>query len=135
MEWEFSAQQVVRGECAYGLVDFRHDLAAELDINLPGSASERARNFRLAYDLCYWLATERSFADFAEALAGEPGALRLAHALREPMRPNVDMLAAILQRMINEGIARGLDLESAVDAAAREHARIVGWPPMPRQPA
>lgn len=123
MEWEFTAQEVVRGETDYGLMEFRRDLGVELDMNLPArSAVERDRTFRLAYDLCHWMATERAFDDFLQGIAGDPEAMRLAHALRAPMRPNVEMLGAILQRMINEAIARGMTVEAAVAHVGKVHA-------------
>lgn len=130
MEWEFSPQDVVRGRCDYVLEDFRRDLATELRINLPrNSVAESEQDFRLAYDLCYWMATERPFARFLDDLADDPDAIRLAHALREPMRPNVEMLGAILQRMINDAIAGGMDVDGAVERVALAHAAICGNSP------
>lgn len=125
MEWAFTAQDVVRGETDYGLPEFRRDLSIELDMNLPARLpEERERIFRLAYDLCHWMATERSFDAFLEDIADDPEAMRFAHTLRDPMAPNVEMLGAILQRMINGGIARGMTVKAAAAHAGEVHAEI-----------
>lgn len=131
MEWEFSPEAVIKGDVCYDLAHFRNDLAAELRMNLASAGDEAfARSFALVYDLCHWLATGRSFAEFLVELGGDPAATRLAHAVRKPMAPNVAMLSAILQRMIVDRVEAGMPLEAAVQDAAREHRRIAAGPPI-----
>lgn len=130
MEWEFSPDDVVQGKCAYGLAEFRRDLAEELRLNLPAAdEATRSRCFRLAYDLCHWLATERPFSDFVGELADDPDATRLAHDLHDPMQANVPMLGAILQHLIMDRVAAGLSLDEAVRDAATTHANMVAGGP------
>ncbi|HET8746086.1 MAG TPA: hypothetical protein VFM98_10805 [Ramlibacter sp.] len=49
-QWEFTAQQVVKGEAVYGVAEFWRDLFEEIR-NMPG-ADEQALNpvFRLVYE-------------------------------------------------------------------------------------
>lgn len=130
MEWDFSPEAVVQGDSDYGLADFRRDLAEELRLNLPPADPDtHQRTFRLAYDLCHWLATARGFSDFLGELADDPEATRLARFLHDPMQANVPMLGAILQRLIMDRVAAGLSLEDAVRDAAAAHAAIVAAAP------
>lgn len=41
MEWEFTPQQVVKGEVGYGLEAFRHDLMQEVSLNVQGIGEEQ----------------------------------------------------------------------------------------------
>lgn len=127
MEWEFTAEDVVKGAVAYSLEDFRGDLAREMRMNLaPASDAELRRAFDLIYDLCYALATGRAFAEYVGTLQDDPAAIRLVKAVQEPMQENILMLGAILQRMIMDQVARGLSLDDAVMAADAEHRRVLG---------
>jgi len=127
MEWEFTAEDVVKGAVAYSLEDFRRDLGREVRMNLgPADGAELRRSFDLIYDLCYALATGRAFAEYVSTLQDDPAAIRLVKAVQEPMQENVFMLGAILQRMIMDQVARGLSLDDAVMAADAEHRRVLG---------
>lgn len=122
MQWEFTPEQVVTGERAYGLEQFRQDLAREICINLEGaSADEMRRSFALLYDMCHWLATGRSFELLMAELASDPPAAAFLRAVHPYSEPNVLMLGAILQRLIMERIEAGMPLESAVQDAAAYH--------------
>ncbi len=73
MQWEFTPEQVVKGEADYGLAEFRRDLKVEVQMNLAtGMEAFAGQVFDLIYDLCYWRATGREFADFAATLADRP---------------------------------------------------------------
>lgn len=114
MEWEFTPQQVVKGEMDYGLDAFRHDLMQEVAMNIPGLDDEQLEQvFRLAYDLCYWLATGKDYGEFEERFQ-DINTVMFLRALREHGKANVDMLGAILQRMIMDGVEEGLSVEGAV---------------------
>lgn len=118
MEWEFTPQQVVKGETDYGLDAFRRDLMREVALNMPGIDNARLqRAFSLAYDLCYWLATGRDYGEFEDHFE-DLGTLMFLRALREHGKANVDMLGAILQRMIMDGVEAGLSLDGAMAQAA-----------------
>ncbi len=127
MQWEFTPEQVAKGDADYGLCEFRRDLAAEVKMNLvDGDEAYLQRSFDLIYDLCYWLATGREFADFAATLEDdEPLDAGVLQAIKEHMRDNVTMLGAILQRMIMDGVEEGLPLNKALESAARRHNAAV----------
>lgn len=133
MEWEFSPEDVVKGHAAYGLIDFRRDLAQEVRANLPQADEARqARGFNLIYDMCYALATNRSFEEFLSAHAYDPPTCEFLSGLKPFMDGNVAMLGAILQRLIMERVEAHMPLEQAVQDAAQWHADIVADSGMPR---
>lgn len=124
MEWEFTPQQVVKGEVDYGLEIFRRDLMQEVSLNVPGIGEEQLNPvFALAYDLCYWLATGKDYDEFEEQFE-DLNALMFLRALREHGQGNVEMLGAILQRMIMDGVEAGLPLEEAVAQVGAHHQQI-----------
>lgn len=118
MEWEFTPQQVVRGEVGYSLEEFRHDLMQEVALNIPGLGDEQLKPvFSLVYDLCYWLATGKDYDEF-EGRFQDINTMLLLRALREHGKANVEMLGAILQRMIMDGVEEGLSVDDAVAQVA-----------------
>ncbi len=118
MEWEFTPQQVVKGEVDYGLEAFRHDLMQEMALNMPSLGDEQLKPvFALAYDLCYWLATGKEFDEFEDQFQ-DANALMFLRAMREHGQANVEMLGAILQRMILDGVEEGLSVNDAVAQVA-----------------
>jgi len=124
MEWEFTPQQVVKGEVDYDLDDFRHGLMQEISLNVPGIGEEQLNAvFALAYDLCYWLATGKDYDEFEEQFA-DINMLMFLRALREHGQGNVEVLGAILQRMIMDGVEAGMPLEEAVAQVAQAHGRV-----------
>lgn len=126
MEWEFTAEQVVKAEVAYDLAAFRRDLAEEVRMNMDGAdEAQRMRAYNLIYDLCHALATNRALDEFLAAYAFDPPACAFLRELQPLMGGNVEMLGSILQRMIMDRIESGLVLEQAVEAVAAEHGAIV----------
>ncbi|ODU50386.1 MAG: hypothetical protein ABS92_03165 [Thiobacillus sp. SCN 63-374] len=124
MEWEFTPQQVVKGEIDYGLEEFRHDLMQEVALNIPGLDTEQLEPvFRLAYDLNYWLATGKDYDEF-EARFQDLNTVMFLRALREHGKANVEMLGAILQRMIMDGVEEGLSVSDAVARVARNQEQV-----------
>jgi len=135
MEWEFTPAQLVRGEAAYGLAEFRRDLGEEIRGNLPGlDDPELDRLFRVIYDLHYWLATGNAYGDFEDQFSGQPKLLPLLRAVHQNCNGNVEMLGAILQRLIMDGVEAGEPLEQALEQAARNHQRAVDVSPSDRTP-
>lgn len=136
MEWEFSAAEVVKGDAAYGLAQFRQDLCEEIRGNLPGlDDPELDKIFRVVYDMHYWLATGNEFADFESQFSGQPKLRPLLHAVHAHSAGNVEMLGAILQRLIMDGVSAGVPVEQAVQQAAERHARAAAESPLGRRVA
>jgi len=126
MEWEFSAQQVVKNEVGYALADFRSDFSREVRMNMPDAGDdERAATYNLLYDVTHWLATGREFDAFLATCAYDPPKCEFLRDVRPLLAPNVEMLGAILQRMIMDGVEAGLALETALAQVDAEHRRIV----------
>ena len=136
MEWEFSAVQVVRGETGYALEDFRRDLVREVRLNMPDAGDEEhTATYNLVYDLTHWLATGKDFDAFLATCAYDPPTCEFLVDVRPTLSPNVEMLGAILQRMIMERVEAGLSLENALVQVDAEHRRIVsGARPFVAQP-
>jgi hypothetical protein len=133
MEWEFTSAEVVRGEVGYGLPEFRRDLGEEIRANLPGlDDPELDRLFRTVYDLHYWLATGNEYREFEGQYADQPKLLPLLRAVHAQCTANVEMLGAILQRLIMEGVEAGAPLEQALQQAAQRHARVAAEMPRGR---
>jgi hypothetical protein len=126
MEWEFTAEDVVKARSDYGLDAFRRDLAEEVRMNMDGAdEAQHVRAFNLIYDLCYALATNRELEEFLAIYAFDPPTCEFLREVRPAMDANVEMLGAILQRMIMDGVEQGMPLEHAVGEAAARHGRVL----------
>lgn len=125
MEWEFTPQQVVRGQIGYSLADFRQGLAAEVRQNVGGDAEVFNRSFHLLYDLCYALATSKDLEAHLTAYAYDPPTVQFLRELAPVMSANVEMLGAILQRQIMDRVEAGMALENAVGEVADWHRQAV----------
>ena len=125
MEWEFTPQEVVKGQIGYSLADFRQGLAEEVRQNVAGDAEVFTRSFHLLYDLCYALATSKDLEAHLTAYAYDPPTVQFLRELAPVMSANVDMLGAILQRQIMDRIEAGMALENAVSEVADWHRQAV----------
>lgn len=126
MQWEFTAEDVVKARVGYGLQDFRRDLGEELRLNLgDGDGARQQRTLAMVYDMCHALATAKDFEQFLGAYAYDPPTCQFLRELEPLMADNVAMLGAILQRMIMDGVEAGMPLQQAVDEAASRHAELV----------
>ncbi len=126
MQWEFSPEDVVKARAEYGLTDFRRDLAEEVRSNVGSAdAAQQTRSFNLIYDMCYALATDKSFDDFLATYVYDPPTCQFLTELKSHMDDNVAMLGAILQRLIMDRVEANMPLAHAVQDAARWHAGVV----------
>jgi len=130
MEWEFTAEDVVKGRAGYGLADFRHDLAEEVRQNTGADGDAFARSYHLIYDLCYALATSKDLDAHLGAYAYDPPTVQFLRELQEPMAGNVAMLGAILQRQIMDRVETGMPLENAVTEVAEWHRQTLAEQPL-----
>ncbi len=131
MEWESSATEVLKGDGEYGLAEFRRDLCEEIRGNLPGlDDPELDKLFRVVHDIHYWLATGNAFAEFESQFSDQPKLLPLLRAAHQHAAGNVEMLGAILQRLIMDGVSAGEPVEHAVQQATERHARVAVASPL-----
>ena len=129
MEWEFTAEDVVKGRIGYGLADFRQGLAEEVRQNVTGDTELFTRTYHLLYDLCYALATSKDLDAHLTAYAYDPPTVQFLRELAPVMSANVDMLGAILQRQIMDRVEGGMPLENAVSEGADWHRQTVAEQP------
>jgi len=129
MQWDFSPEDVVKARADYGLADYRRDLAEEVRMNLPPSdALQEQRSFNLIYDLCYALATSKDLDSHLGAYAYDPPTVQFLREVEPMMASNVEMLGAILQRLIMDRIESGMVLEQAIEDTAAWHAKLAAAP-------
>ena len=121
MEWEFTAEDVVKGRTGYGLADFRHDLAEEVRQNTGSDGDAFIRSYPLIYDHCYALATSKDLDAHLAAYAYDPPTVEFLRDLQEPMAGNATMLGAILQRQIMDRVETGIPLAGAIADVAEWH--------------
>ncbi|MBN9424319.1 MAG: hypothetical protein BGO63_18565 [Candidatus Accumulibacter sp. 66-26] len=129
MQWDFSPEDVVKARADYGLADFRRDLAEEVRMNLPpADAQQEQRSFNLIYDLCYALATSKELDSHLGAYAYDPPTVEFLREIEPMMTDNVEMLGAILQRLIMDRIESGMALEQAIEDTAAWNAKLAAAP-------
>ncbi len=130
MEWEFTPEQVVKAEVDYGLEQFRRDMFEEVRLNMGDmDVGQQQKIFSVMYDLCYWVATGGKYEDFLASLDQKsffPGFLA---SIKEMLMPNIEMLGAILQRLIMDRVEeQGIPLEEALKQVDALHRQIVEKP-------
>jgi hypothetical protein len=129
MQWDFSPEDVIKARADYGLEDFRRDLAEEVRMNLPpADALQEQRSFNLIYDLCYALATSKELDAHLGAYVYDPPTVQFLREIEPMMAGNVEMLGAILQRLIMDRIESGMVLEQAIEDTAAWHAKLAAAP-------
>lgn len=129
MEWEFTAEDVVKGRIGYGLADFRQGLAEEVRQNIGGDVEVFTRTYHLLYDLCYARATSKDLEAHLNAYAYDPPTVQFLRELDPAMSTNAEMLGAILQRQIMDRVESGMPLENAVAEVADWHRQTVAEHP------
>ena len=129
MQWEFTAEQVVKGEIDYDIKAFRRDFFNEVCSNMGSMLDDHQLQacFDQLYDLTYWLATGRPLESFPQQSPID--AVSLA-AVAPNLASNVEMLGAILQRLVMDNVAAGFSLDAALAGAAERHAAIVDESPV-----
>ncbi len=126
MQWEFTAQDVVKGTVDYGIESFRRDLEAEIRLNLPDlDPGTLQRIHALVYDLLYWLATGKEFDEFVARFGSSGFTPLFLESIRGRSAGDVEMLGAILQRRIMDQVERGNTLERAIDEVSRAHETLL----------
>lgn len=132
MEWEFTPEEVVKGEVEYGLEDFRTDMMQEVRQNMSGMESVvPERVFEVIYDLCYWVATGNDYDDFIDVVDEESFFPQFLRSIREHLQPNIEMLGAILQRLIMDRVdGQSMPLELALKEVDALHREIAARAPL-----
>lgn len=128
MQWNFTGEQVIRGEVDYSLEEFRKDLYAEVKENFPEYGAEQLDSmFRLAYDVCYCIATRRDLGDLLKYCRkkGIQADKKYLELIRNSNLANIDMLKALFARKVSEFMDAGLSGEAALKKLDEYHKQVV----------
>ena len=130
MEWEFTPEQVIKAEVDYGLEQFREDMLEEVRINLSQMDDVLQRKiFAVMYDLCYWVATGGRYEEYLASLDKDSFLPSFLASIEVRLAPNIEMLGAILQRLIMERVdEQGIPLEAALKQVYEFHRQVVTKP-------
>jgi len=123
MEWKFTPDQVVKCEVDYGLEEFRKDMFEEVRLNTGQmDDAQQQKIFNVMYDLCYWVATGNDYDDFLAGLDQESFFPTFLASIKAKLAPNMEMLGAILQRLIMDRIeGQGMSLDDALKQVGELH--------------
>ncbi len=130
MEWEFTPAEVVQGNVDYSLENFHADMLQEVKLNMSNMESMVPEQvFNVMYELCYWVATGNDYDEFLSGLDQESFFPAFLASIKPHLEPNIEMLGAILQRMIMERVdEHGMPLEEAIKQVDELHSSIVTRP-------
>lgn len=127
MKWTFTSEQVMKGEVAYGLEDFRRDFYQEVKDNFSDYSKEKLESmFRLAYDVCYCEATQGSLNGLLTHYQekGLPVDTKYLELIRDSNRENSVMLKAVLARELAKRMQEGLSSEDALKNLEEYHRHL-----------
>jgi len=128
MQWDFTGEQVVKGEVAYSLEEFRGDFYAEVKDNFPEYGKEALDSiYRLAYDVCYCVATQRDLAELLKHCKqkGIKADMKYLELIRDSNPDNIDMLKAIFARKVAEFMDAGLGSAEALKKLDEYHKGVI----------
>ena len=128
MNWDFTGAQVVKGEVAYSLEEFRKDLYAEVQENFSDyDKKELDGIYQLAYDVCYCTATQRKLGELLAHCKqmGVKADLKYLMLIRDSNLNNIDMLKAIFARKVSEFMDAGASGEEALKKLDDYHRQVL----------
>ena len=128
MQWEFTGDQVVKGEVDYSLEEFREDFYAEVKENFPEYGKEALDSmYRLAYDVCYCIAAQRDLGELLKHCKGKgiKADMKYLELIRDSNLANIDMLKAIFARKVSEFMDAGLNSADALKKLDEYHKKVV----------
>ena len=128
MKWDFTGTQVVKGEVAYSLEEFRKDLYAEVKDNFSDyDKKELDGIYQLAYDVCYCTASQRKLGELLAHCKqmGVKADLKYLMLIRDSNLNNIDMLKAIFARKVSEFIEAGASGDEALKKLDEYHRQVL----------
>ncbi len=128
MKWNFTGEQVVKGEVDYSLEEFRKDFYEEVKDNFPEYGTEKLDSiYRLAYDICYCTAAQRDLGELLEHCRkkGLKADMKYLELIRDSNLANIDMLKAIFARKVSEFMDEGLSSEDALKKLDEYHRKTL----------
>ena len=128
MKWDFTGDQVVKGEVDYSLEEFREDFYAEVKDNFPEYETKALDSiYRLAYDVCYCVATQRDLGELLKHCRGKgiKADIKYLELIRDSNLDNIDMLKAIFARKVSEFMDEGLSSADALKKLDAYHKNVI----------
>jgi hypothetical protein len=128
MQWDFSREQVIAGEVGYTLEVFRKDYFEEIKTNFPEFEDHEAdRMFRIAYDVCYCVATNRELSELVKHLRKKKISSDVAYLelIRDSNIENIAMLKAIFAAIVSGYIKEGLSSREAMQKLEEYHKSAI----------
>ncbi len=128
MKWDFTGDQVVKGEVDYSLEEFREDFYAEVKDNFPEYDTKALDSiYRLAYDVCYCVATQRDLGELLKHCRekGIKADIKYLELIRDSNLDNIDMLKAIFARKVSEFMDEGLNSADALKKLDEYHKKVI----------
>lgn len=128
MKWDFTGEQVVKGEVDYSLEEFREDFYLEVQENFPEYDKKALDSiYRLAYDVCYCVATQRDLGELLKHCKkkGIKADLKYLELIRDSNLENIDMLKAIFARKVSEFMDAGLNSKDALNRLDEYHKSVI----------
>ena len=128
MEWDFSAEQVAKGEIEYTLENFRDDFRNEVRANFPDyDQKDLEVMFHLAYDVCYCAALRQ---DFKELLShcrdkGVNVDMKYLELIKKSNSENIEMLKAVFAIRVSEFMDEGLNNRDALKKLEEYHRKTL----------
>ena len=128
MKWNFTGEQVVKGEVDYSLEEFRKDFFEEVKDNFPEYGTAKLDSiYRIAYDVCYCTAAQHDLGELLEHCRekGLKADMKYLEFIRDSNLANIDMLKAIFARKVSEFMDEGLSSEDALKKLDEYHRKTL----------
>jgi hypothetical protein len=128
MQWDFSREQVIAGEVGYTLEAFRKDYFEEIKANFSEFKDlETDRMFRIAYDVCYCVATNRELSELVKHLRKKKISSDVAYLelIRDSNIENIAMLKAIFAAIVSGHIKEGLSSRESMQKLDEYHKSAI----------
>lgn len=128
MKWQFTTEQVAKGEVRYGLEEFRRDFRNEVNENFSDySKQDLEIMFHVAYDVCYCCAVRQELAQLLEHCRnrGLKVEMKFLELIRDANLENIEMLKAVFACKVAAYIKEGLSNEDALKKLEEYHAEIL----------
>jgi len=128
MKWDFTCEQVAKGETAYTLQEFREDYRSEVKDNFDDYDSEQLDAiFPLAYDVCYCTAVRQDLNTLLKHCEdkGLEVDIKYLELIRDSNLENIEMLKAIFAKKVSEFMEEGLDAEAALRRLDEYHSNVI----------
>jgi len=128
MEWDFTCEQVAKGDVAYTLQEFREDYLSEVKDNFDDYDPDQLDAiFSLAYDVCYCTAVRQDLNVLLKHCLdkGIQVDIKYLELIRDSNLENIEMLKAIFAKKVSEFMEEGLDAKASLKKLEEYHSSVI----------